>query len=114
MSNFTMERDRNGKLRAKTTIVLGFDSRELHVETSKSYRGGVSCEATVFKVTENCMQHAMGLGRGGDFSRTLARNPDARATEKTIRTMHVGAMAGIDAIVAEATTYYAEGRDKVR
>lgn len=97
-------------LRAKTIIVLGFDRRELHIETSKAVRGGIESDATVYQRTEDGMglQHAFGLAGGGDYSARLRHDPTGRATEKALRTMHEAALMQADEQVRKVRAFYGQ------
>jgi len=48
----------------------------------------------------------LGVGGGGDFSRTLASQPGARGTEKAIRAMHAQALAQLEEVRAQALAHY--------
>lgn len=102
-------RNIRGDLRARSVYPLGFDRRELHVETSKS-SPGLSCRATVFRVTDDgrVLEHAFGLGRpgSGDYRATLAQDRTGRATEKAVRTMHERCTAELAATLAAACAHY--------
>lgn len=107
-ANFKIDRHPRDGLRARTVIVLGFDRRELHIETSKASRG-VSCRASVYQKTEDGqgLVHAFAFGgQGDDFRRDLSRDPAARATEKTLTTMHAAALAGLPALLASVHAHY--------
>lgn len=86
----------------------------LTLETSKAYRGGVESDAKVMWHGTGFRVHAFGLGGGGDFSKTLARNTTAKATQKAIDTLHAQTFTPetIAALTAEVLAYYAEGKDK--
>lgn len=105
-----LKRDRWDKLSANTTIPLGAERRELRIHTSKSGNGVVSCSADVVQRSEDGLsyQQAFALSKysRGDYCKTLAHVLQARATEKTIRTMHAAALAGIDAVLTEARAHY--------
>ena len=106
-----LTRDRKGQLSASTRIALD-DTHELRIVTSKDYRKGVSTDARVFTRTgEGSWSHAFGLAGGGDFSKTLAHDRSARATEKTLRDMQATAVAGVEALIAEARQHYATGKN---
>jgi hypothetical protein len=94
----TIRRDYRGALRAETMIPLGVDRRELRITTSKGQRG-LSCHASVVQVSEDgqCFSFAM----FSDYSKRLACDHNARATEKTVRAMHAAALAEIPAVLAE-------------
>lgn len=110
----TVARNQGGKLQAKTVIDLGADNREMHVVTDKAYRKGIDCTATVYTITMDGrgLQHIFGLGKGGDFSATLASDVSKIATEKNLRTMHAAALEGIEDVLAKARAHYALGKDK--
>lgn len=105
-----ISKDRQGITRALSVLPLGFDRRELRIETRKhSFRGGVYCSATVVQVSEDgrSYTHAMSYGAAGDFSKTLAHEKAARATEKAIGTMHERCLtAGVYALLDEAKRHY--------
>lgn len=104
----TISRNIRGELRAKSVFPLGFDARELHIETGKS-SPGVTCSATVFRRTADGMglEHAFGFGApGGDFRRTLKTDPKARATEKTLSTMHAACLVDLPALMVAACAHY--------
>lgn len=107
MYQTTIGKDRNGITRALTSIPLGFENRELRIETRKhSIYGGVYCSATVVTITPYGFSHAIGLGRGGDYSKTIEHSRDQRATERAIAGMHAKCMAGADQILAAAVAHY--------
>jgi hypothetical protein len=106
----TVSRNRSGELRAVTVVKLE-GRREIHISTSKHFRGGITCVASGFEVSEcgTYTTHACALGGGGgDYYKTLASEPSARATEKAIRTVHATGLANLDAVVAEARAHYAK------
>ncbi len=107
-----LARDSRGRLSATTTIVLDA-TRELRIVTSKDYRVGVSTDARVFTRRHDgaSWSHAFGLAGGGDFSKTIAHDRAARATEKTLRDMHAAALAGVAALTAEARQHYADSKN---
>lgn len=81
----------------------------LTLETDKAYSGGVDCTAQVSWIDERGFSTmALGLGGGGDFSRTYAKVKGA-ATQKRIDTLHADTFTPefIDSIKAEVRTYYA-------
>lgn len=96
----TVKRNRDG-LEAETRIPLGFDRRELRITTSKGSRG-VYTGALVVQVTDRGFTFVLCQ----DYRKTLAQDKAARATEKTIRTMHAAVLANVDAVVAEAKAFY--------
>lgn len=101
-------RNMRGELRARSVVPLGFDSRELHIETSKS-APGVSTGAAVHQRTADGvgLSHVFAFGgEGDDFRRTVSRDPKARATEKTLTTMHAAALVDLAALVAAACAHY--------
>lgn len=104
----TVDRNMRGELRARSVVALGFDRRELHIETRKGGRG-VSCDASVMQRTEDGrgLTHAFAFGgEGDDFRRTLASDPKARATEKALATMHAAALVNLADVVAAACAHY--------
>lgn len=103
-----VSRDRWNNLSATTCIPLGFDNRELRIQTRKhSIHGGIYCNAFVVTITPMGYSHAIGLGAGGDFSKTLDQDRSARATEKAIRAMHQRCLvAGAYAVLDEAIRHY--------
>jgi hypothetical protein len=86
----------------------------LVLKTDKDLRGGLKSSATVFWEGFHSRQHAFGLGRGGDYSKTLLQSPGIRATQKAIATQH--AQVFTDELRADLTTesrqWYADGKDK--
>lgn len=86
----------------------------LTIETDKAYRTGIDSDAKVQWHGAGFRTHAFGLGGGGDFSKTIAKNLTARATQKAIDTLHAQTFTPetIAALTAEALAYYAEGKDK--
>ena len=107
-----LTRDRKGQPSATTSTPLD-DSRELRIVTSKDYRKGLSSTARVFTRTPDraSWTHAFGLAGGGDFSKTLAHDVVARATEKKVQAMHAAVLVGVDELVTEARQHYATGRN---
>jgi hypothetical protein len=106
MTAYTLDRNNRGELRARTVITLGFDSRELHIETRKGSRGGVECSAAVFRRTADGLGLEHAFGRGGDFRRTLKHAPNARATERTLRTVHEECTADARGVTWAALEHY--------
>lgn len=109
--NTTIKRNHEGKLVAETRIELGFDRRELRIDTQKNhnhYGGGVKTGATVVQVSEDGMSytHVFGLAGDGDWSRTLIHDKTARGTEKTITAQHSTALIDLEAIKAAAVAHY--------
>ena len=104
-----LSRDRDGKLQAETRIPLGFENRELRIETSKHYSGGTATTAKVVEVTESGFRFAIGIGGSGkgDYSKTIAHER-CRATEKAIERLHHKALAQQYAIEAEARAHYGQ------
>lgn len=88
-------------------------SAVLTIETDKHYNGGLDATATVFWFGDHSRSHAFGLGGGGDFSKTLAVNKTARATQKAIDTLHAQTFTPevIASLTAEAIAYYVDGKD---
>ena len=108
-ATFTTEvgKDRNGTTRALSVALLGFDNRQLRIETRKhGIYGGVYCNACVVTLNATGYSHAIGVGRGGDFSKTLLHERGARATVQAIERMHRECMANAAAVLAEAIAYY--------
>lgn len=94
----TISRSRNG-VEAKTVIPFGYGGRELHINTSKRGYGGLSSTAHAWtRTTDNTLTCVLFQ----DFNTTLEKDPKARCTEKTIRTMHAKALEGIDDVLAAA------------
>ncbi len=86
----------------------------LTISTGKHYYG-LGAEARVYWVGNHFRSCAMSLGAsGGDYSRTLAKVPNGRATQKAIDTLHAQTFTPetIASLTAEALAYYAEGKDK--
>jgi hypothetical protein len=114
MTNHIIElkRDRAGKLSAESCIPLGTERRELRIITSKDYRQGVSTDVRVFQQTEDGFgwTHAFGLAGGGDFSKKVGHDHQARATEKKLRDMHTDALRDLDTLLAEAREHYLAGK----
>lgn len=107
--NTTTGKTRDGITFALTSIPLGaeFGARVLRIETRKhSIYGGIYCSASVVEITPGGFRHAIGLGAGGDFSKTLTQDRKARATEKAIRTMHAQCLPTAAAVLAEARAHY--------
>jgi hypothetical protein len=104
-----VKRSSRGELSAKTVVPLGFDRRELRIETSKSYNGGVDCSATCVQVDVDGFGYScrLGLGGDGDYSKRLVVERDMRATEKNIRKVHAAALAQLDQVLAEVRAKYA-------
>jgi hypothetical protein len=104
----TVKRSSRGELSAMTVVPLGFDRRELRVETSKSYNGGVDCSATCVQVDANGFGYSLrlGLGGDGDYSKRLVVARGMRATEKNIRAVHAQALAQLDQVLAEVNAKY--------
>lgn len=104
--NYVMQvkRGRDG-LEAETRVPLGFDRRELRITTGKGSRG-------VYTGCQVVQVAADGLGFSflmyGDFGKVLNQDKAARATEKTIRTMHASALVGVDAVVADVMAFYGQ------
>lgn len=108
MNAYTITRDAWKNLRAQTRVDLGFDRRQLRIETCKSGAGIVS-RASVLQQTEDgaSWTHAFGLAGGGDFSERLSTVPGARCTEKALRTAHEAALRALPEIEARARAHYA-------
>jgi hypothetical protein len=105
---FAIDRDMRGSLRAQTRVPLGADRRELHVTTSKGFRG-LQCTAIVVQIADDgrSHSHAMSFGaNGGDFSRRLSADPAARCTEKTIRATHEAALQQLPDLLQAAHAHY--------
>lgn len=88
----------------------------LHLETDKAYNGGVDATAQVgWADNRGFRQIALGIGGGGDFSRTYAKVKGA-ATQKRIDTMHADVFTPdfIESIKAEVRTYYAPNPEQDR
>jgi hypothetical protein len=85
------------------------------LKTDKDLRGGLKSSATVFWEGFHSRQHAYGLGRGGDYSKTLLQSPGIRATQKAIDTQH--SQVFTNELRADLTTesrqWYADGKDKL-
>lgn len=96
-----------GGLRRVTRVPLGFDRRELRIETRRSiWRKTLETSATVVQVHEdgNGYTHALGLGTGcGDFSARVAESA-ARATEAAIVRQHDS--VDIAGVLARALAHY--------
>lgn len=85
----------------------------LEISTGKHYYG-LGAQAQVYWLRPQSRSCALGLGGGGDFSKTLAKVLGRRATQKAIDTLHAQTFTPetIAALTAEALAYYAEGKDK--
>ena len=101
-------RNMRGERYVRTVIALGFDRRILEIETNKNGNGGISCDATVFQISEDGRgkPHAFGPGGGGDFRTTPPAARTGRAPEQALLTMHQAGMQGIDAVIAAAKAHY--------
>lgn len=117
-ANTTLRRTMRGDLQALTVITLDpIVRRVLHITTDKHCNGGLSSDATVYRITADGLgrEHAFSYGAGtGDFRQMLDRAPKARATEKAIRTMHETALAQLPAIVEQARAHYAAAAAEVQ
>jgi hypothetical protein len=99
---------------AETKIALGITKRDdfgkgelplyLVISTWKSSSFGLYSSASVHAESSGSVM----MDVFGDFSKTIARDKNARCTEKTVRAMHQRALAGADALVAEALAFYAK------
>ena len=94
-------------LRASTVVDLGFDRRELRIETSKG-SCGIDTRATVVQVSEDgkSATYALNYGGGGDFSVKLGTPLAKPATEKNIRAQHEQSIADLAPTIAAAMAYY--------
>jgi IMP cyclohydrolase len=86
----------------------------LFLETGKAYNKGLEATATVFWISSASRSHAFGLGGGGDYSKKIATEPTARATQKAIDTFNTATFtpAVCNALLEDAKGYYAAGMDK--
>jgi hypothetical protein len=111
MQPYTFGRTTRGDLQASTIITLDATMRrEIHLTTEKHCNGGLSCVATVYRITEDGRgrTHAFSFCKGqGDFRRTLKYAPKTRATEKAIRAMHEACIAELPAVCEQARAFYA-------
>lgn len=82
---------------------------QLELKTSKGYNGGVECRASVSHRGNGFTSHVLGFGSGGDFSARIEQNKTARATQKTIDTMHAATFTpdAIDSIMQRVKDWYA-------
>lgn len=94
---------------AKTKFELGFDRRQLIIETGRS-RPGLVAKAYVVQVSEDghIETRAFGIGRCGDFSLKIAERAGARATEKAVRELHQEALGCAAQMKAAALTHYGQ------
>lgn len=95
-----IRRGTDGALRAKTVIPFGYDRRELHINTYKSSRGGLSASAQAVEVDPDGRSYRFTLF--ADYNRTLVADPAMRCTEKNLRMIHDRALALADEALAEA------------
>ncbi len=82
----------------------------LTISTDKASSGGLLSSATVFWRHSHGRVHLFGAAGGGDFSKTLARTPRVRATQKVIDMQHAAVFTAevvADLLVA-AKAHYAE------
>lgn len=76
--------------------------RVLHMSTGKASRGGLRTTARcAVRTPDGCESWIL----FDDFSKTLAQS-SARCTERAVRELHATAMAAIEAVLAEARTFY--------
>jgi hypothetical protein len=99
----TLTRTANG-IKASTCLPLNIDRRELRIETCKSVRRGVACTAMVVQLAEDGLGYSYVLF--GDYHKRLIHEPAARATEKTVSTIHARGLVDVDAVFAEALAFY--------
>jgi hypothetical protein len=95
--------------RSKGQDALTSGKCRLTLETDKAYNGGVDCTAQVSWIDERGFaSHVLGIGGGGDFSRTYAKVKGI-ATQKRIDTMHAQTFTPefIESIKAEVRSFYA-------
>jgi hypothetical protein len=88
----------------------------LTLETDKAYSGGVDCTAQVSWIDERGFgTMALGIGGGGDFSRTYTKIKGP-ATQKKIDTLHADVFTPdfIESIKSEVRTYYAPNPEQDR
>lgn len=110
-TTFAVERSNghDGKqpLKLITKIPLGFDRRELRIETGKASRGGIAVDARVVQLSEcgRMHTHAYGLGAGGDFSKVIEVRP-VRGTEKALLDLHMHGLAKLDEVKGAAMAHY--------
>lgn len=78
-------------------------TRQLRISTGKASRSGIYTSATCAFSRQGATTFAI----GGDFSKTVARNSEVKCTEKSVRAQHATVLVEIDALVAEATAFYA-------
>lgn len=111
----TVEKGRNG-WEAKTEIPLDGITREDHtgtcpailtIRTSKPSRGGVVTHCSVAFRSGAFMSHRL----HEDYSQRYDYDPNARCTEKAIKTAHDTALADFDRIEQAARDHYA-GREQ--
>lgn len=108
-TTFAVERSNghDGKqpLKFITKIPLGFDRRELRIETGKASRGGIEVDARVVQLSECGRTHSHAYGRGGDYSKVIGARA-ARGTEKALLDLHMHGLAMLDQVKAAALAHY--------
>jgi len=99
--------DGNGPLTAKSIIDLGFDRRELAIETKRSTQG-LQSEAYVQQRSADGLfvSRAYGIAGRGDFSAVIAQREGARATEKALGALHDQALGRLDFVMERALRHY--------
>jgi hypothetical protein len=99
--------DGKGPLTAKSIIDLGFDRRELVIETGRSTKG-LQSEAYVQQRSADGLfvSRAFGIAGRGDFSAVVAQREGARATEKALRALHEQALDSLDFVLERALRHY--------
>jgi hypothetical protein len=107
----TTRRNMHGQLVRETVIPLGFDRRELRVETRKhSFRPFIETSASVVQVSEDgrSYTHRFGMSRVPnpetcDYRKTVT-SVQGRATEKALAAQHD--VVDFGALKAEAIAFY--------
>lgn len=103
---------RDGSFQGTTKVPLGFERRELRIQTRKNTaRGGVDSVAMVVQLNEDDAGFTFAFGRGGDFFQTLQHEPKARCTETTVRRMHNLAISNLAGLIESARTHYVQEGD---
>jgi hypothetical protein len=99
--------DGKGPLTATSIIDLGFDRRELAIETSRSTQGLQSKAYGQQRSGDGLFVSRVSGNTGrADFIAVVAQREDARATEKALRALHEQALDSLDFVLERALRHY--------
>lgn len=106
----TVTRNMRGELSAENEFpITSMPGYLLLIGTGKGLRRGLRTYAQVQKDEgSGCRSYVM----FGDFRKAVFEDPTVRATEKAVAAQHSRALQQLDALMAEATAFYAAKAEK--